>query len=89
MAERQASSAAFGRAVRTYRLSRGLTQEQAGLQGGVARAFFGRVERGLQNPSYDTLIKVSEGLDVPPQDLVALAERFRRGELPADYDGEP
>lgn len=69
---------AFGLALRTIRERIGLSQEEASLRSGTARDYFGRMERGDQNPTYATMIKLAEGLGVTPQDLVALAEDFRR-----------
>ncbi len=77
MPARNASLAAFGRAVREIRVDHGLSQEQLGARSGVNRTFVGGLERGERNPTYETLIKVAGGLDVDLAELVGLADRYR------------
>lgn len=77
MPAKNASSLAFGRAVNTLRRRQNLSQEQAGLTCGVGRGFFGRLERGEQSPTYDTIIKLADGFEISPAELVSLAERYR------------
>ncbi len=77
MAARSASTAAFGRAVRVLRLERNISQEELSFRAGMDRSFVGRIERGSNNPTYETLIKLADGLDVAPPEIVALAERYR------------
>ena len=76
MSAKSASGAAFGRAVHTLRLQRGLSQEQVGLRSGLGRSFFGRIERGEVNPTFGTIVKVSTGLDVRAGEVVDLAQRY-------------
>lgn len=87
MPAKNASSLAFGRAVHTFRVRRGLSQEQAGLTCGVGRGFFGRIERGESSPSYDTVIKLADGLEVTAAELVALADRYRLEQPDPPADG--
>jgi transcriptional regulator with XRE-family HTH domain len=75
VSQRTASAAAFGRTIKELRLERGLSQEEAGLRSGVARGFFGKLERGEANPTFATIVKVSRGLEVPAGELVASAAR--------------
>lgn len=77
MPAKNASSLAFGRAVKTLRRRQSLSQEEAGLTCGVGRGFFGRLERGEQSPTYDTIIKVADGFEVTVAELVSLAEGYR------------
>lgn len=77
MAARNASLAAFGRAVRAFRIERGISQEELGFRSGMDRTFVGGIERGERNPTYETLVKLSGGLDVAPQEIVARAEELR------------
>ncbi len=67
---------AFGRAIRMMRVERGISQEELGLRAGLSRAFFGKVERGDASPTFETIVKVSAGLQVPAADIVRLAERY-------------
>jgi transcriptional regulator with XRE-family HTH domain len=75
---RSASATAFGPAIKEVRLARGLSQEEAGLRSGVARGFFGKLERGEANPTFATIVKVAGGLGVTAAELVSDAERRLR-----------
>ena len=79
MPAKNASVAALGRAVRTIRVERGISQEEAGHRTGIGRSFYGRVERGEVSPTYETILKLSAGLEVGPAEIIALAERYRLG----------
>ena len=46
------------------------------MRSGVSRAYFGKVERGDANPTFETIVKVSGGLQVPAAELVALAQHY-------------
>lgn len=76
MPARSASAIAFGRAVRALRAERGLSQEAVSLRGDLSRGFYGRVERGDANATFETIVKVSRGLEVPAAELVTLAESY-------------
>ena len=67
---------AFGRAIRVMRAERGISQEELGLRAGLSRGFFGKVERGDANPTFETIVKVAAGLEVPAADVVSLAESY-------------
>jgi transcriptional regulator with XRE-family HTH domain len=75
MSARSDSAVVFGRTIKRFRVERGLSQEEAGLRCGVARGFFGKLERGEANPTFATILKVSSGLEVSAAELVAVAER--------------
>lgn len=75
---RSAAAAAFGRAVREMRDERGLSQEELGLRSGVARGFYGKLERGEASPTFDTIVRVADALEAPAADVVARAERHLR-----------
>lgn len=70
------SLVALGRAIRQLRDERPvpLSQERLALDGGLDRSYVGGVERGERNPSYLNLLKIADGLDVRPSELIALAE---------------
>lgn len=55
---------ALGRVVRAERLRAGLTQESLAGLAGVERAYVGRLERGLNNPTVLTLERIAGGLKV-------------------------
>jgi transcriptional regulator with XRE-family HTH domain len=56
--------ALLGRRIREIRTAKGLTQEKLGSKADVSYKFVGEIERGLQNPSFDTLEKIAGALDV-------------------------
>ncbi len=61
---------AFGHRVRELRLRRGVSQESLALQTGIARSYMGGIERGEKNPALDHIVRLAEGLDVQPADLM-------------------
>lgn len=79
MPAKNATVASLGRALKTIRIQRGLSQEAAGNTTGIGRSFYGRLERGEASPTYETIVKVADGLETDTADLIALAERYRHG----------
>lgn len=67
---------AFGRAVRRHRaaLRPPVSQEALADSAGLHRTFMSSIERGLQNASLDTLVKVAAALHVPLSKLMATME---------------
>ncbi len=78
MAARSADLVALGRALHHLRVDRGLSQERLALEAGLNRRFVGAVERGEQSPTYETLLKLADGLETDAVEIVAAAERLRR-----------
>ena len=75
MAERSTAHVAFGRAIRDFRVQRGISQEQLGYDSGLHRTYVGGIERGERNPSLQNIIRIADALGVPPSELMAAAER--------------
>ena len=67
---------AFGRALRSLRLTAGLSQEQLGLESGVQRNFISLIETGRNQPTVSTIFKLASALQVKPSKLVAAAEKL-------------
>lgn len=59
----------IGKTIRNLRKSKGFTQEQLGEKAGISYKFIGEVERGTVNPSLDSLIAISQALDVNVKEL--------------------
>ena len=59
----------FGRKLRQIRRFKNLTQEQLAEAIGVSVEFISNIERGINAPSFDTLEKLSEFLNVSYVDL--------------------
>ena len=56
----------LGRNVRTWRLERGMSQEQLALDAGMKRSYVSEVERGLRNPTVRALGRLAKALNVEP-----------------------
>jgi DNA-binding XRE family transcriptional regulator len=77
--------AALGRAIRTVRDDRRLSQEAIEREAGVHRNYVGGIERGERSPSVIAVARIARALDVSVADLFALAEG-RLGEVPRRRD---
>lgn len=64
----------FGKRVRQIRRQRDMTQEQLAEAVGVSAEFISNVERGVNAPSFDTLEKLAEALNVAPVELFIFNE---------------
>lgn len=71
----------LGDAVLVQRARLRISQEQAGLRAGMHRNYVGAIERGEINPTYETLLRLARGLDVPLHTLIQEATG-RRGPRP-------
>ncbi len=69
----------LARRIRSLRQRQGLTQEDFAAKCGISVSFASLLERGERSPSYETLVRVSEALQLP------LAELFRNAVGPT-YD---
>ncbi len=56
--------------LRRLRVAKDLSQEALAVDAGVDRSFVGRIERGLENPTVETLEKFSKVLGVQPYELL-------------------
>ena len=66
--------AAFGQAVKAYRVASGMTQEQLAEAAGLHPGYLGTVERGEKNISLLNMIALCQALAVPPSELVAILD---------------
>ena len=55
--------------LRRLRVKRDLSQEALAVDAGVDRSYVGRIERGEQNPTVDTLLKIARALRCKISDL--------------------
>lgn len=60
----------LARNVKHYRGAKGISQERTALEAGIDRTMLSKIERGITNPSLDTLLKVANYLDVTVSDLL-------------------
>ncbi len=61
----------LGEAVRSRRKEAGLSQEKLAEQADLSTVFISRIERGIESPSVDNLVKIARALGVRVQDLVS------------------
>lgn len=54
----------LGRRIRSLRNIKGWTQEELGRQADLSYKFIGEIERGQQNPSLDTMVKIAAAMKV-------------------------
>jgi transcriptional regulator with XRE-family HTH domain len=72
----------FGTRVRAARLALGLSQEKVAELAQIHVTNFGKIERGLCNPSFLTLVRIASVLGT---DVAALAEGIAGHHLPEQY----
>ncbi|RDB47056.1 helix-turn-helix domain-containing protein [Tsukamurella tyrosinosolvens] len=60
----------FGRRVAAKRAELGLSQEKAAERIGVHWTYLGQVERGRRNVTLHNILKIAEGLEIAPGELV-------------------
>lgn len=65
-----AATVIFGERVRTLRHERGWSQEKLAEASGLHWTYVGQVERGRRNVTLHNIIKLAEGLEVDPGELV-------------------
>lgn len=65
----------FGKRVRQLRRQKDLTQEELAELVGVSAEFISNLERGINAPSFDTLERIAEALDVAPVELFIFNEQ--------------
>jgi transcriptional regulator with XRE-family HTH domain len=70
---------ALGEAIEELREAASLTHEELADRMKVPFQRISELERGVSNPTFATLIKVAEGLDVELSDLALRFERRRDG----------
>ena len=62
----------FGNRLRKIRKIRQITQEKLGEKAGVSYKYIGEIERGEVNPSLDVIVRLTQVLEVSPNELFAL-----------------
>ena len=60
----------FGMNLKYYRTRQGLTQEDAAAKCDISSEYWGKMERGAQAATIDTVEKVSAGLNIKAKDLL-------------------
>jgi len=68
----------LGKAIRALRSERELSQETLGHRAEIHPTWISHIESGRINPTWGNVRRIAKGLDVPLEQLAALAEEFER-----------
>jgi transcriptional regulator with XRE-family HTH domain len=66
---------AFGKSLKSRRLSANLSQEQLGLKSGLSRPYISELEMGKKDPSLFTIFKLADALKVKPSFFINEVEQ--------------
>lgn len=69
---------AFGSAVRLFRETSGISQENLAERADLDRTYVSGVERGVRNPTLRIIEKLASALGVPPAKLFEEAARIQK-----------
>jgi transcriptional regulator with XRE-family HTH domain len=75
---RSSDHAALGQAVEELRHEAGLTQEELADRMNTESPTVGKLERGVANPTFSSLLRVARGLGIELSEVVERFERIRR-----------
>ena len=64
----------FGHAVREAREKHGWSQEELGFEAELDRTYISGIERGVRNPTLESVHRIASALKVSPSTLVKRAE---------------
>jgi transcriptional regulator with XRE-family HTH domain len=67
---------AFGKSLKSKRLSANLSQEQLGLKSGLSRPYISELEMGKKDPSLFTIFKLANALELKPSVLIDEVEQI-------------
>lgn len=73
----------FGQRLRALREERGLSQESFALEVGLARSYYGAVERGLRNVAVLNVLRIADTLEVEVGELFPPIQDFRSAQRKA------
>lgn len=60
--------------LKSLRMERGITQEALAFHANITVSTLARIERGVSNPTWTTLLKIADALDITPVALIAARE---------------
>jgi transcriptional regulator with XRE-family HTH domain len=78
MPRREDPQIGLGKAIRTFREERGLSQETLGNEAEIHPTWISHIESGRINPTWGNVRRIAGGLGVPLEKLAALAEELER-----------
>ena len=59
----------FGQRVKQLRKIQDITQDQLAFESELSREEISRIESGVKNPSFETIIALASGFDIPLKEL--------------------
>lgn len=65
---------AFGKVLKRVRKERGITQEYLAQESGYHTTYISQIERGLKNPTLQTLFCIAKALGVPAYSMIFSTE---------------
>lgn len=68
-------AAVIGKQIRPIRNAQGITLEELSFKSGLNAAHLGQIERGLRNPTIETLERIADALEVPFMELICVSEQ--------------
>ncbi len=74
MTQKEPICQTFGRSVRRYRQSLGLSQEALADKANIHRTYIGGIERGERNPTLTMIQRIASALGVSPDKLLKSRE---------------
>lgn len=84
-----ASDQVLATVVRRLRTDLGMTQEALAFKAEVTLGTLSRVERGVTNPAWPTLLKIADALGITPVELITEVEAARNRLAQLDGDVNP
>ena len=75
----------LGERIRDVRLGFGLSQEEVANLASINVSNYGKVERGLSNPTFHTLVRIASVLNVDAGELIKGLSADQLPELPASF----
>lgn len=64
----------FGKVLRSARIKKSISQEELAFESDLDRTYISMLERGIHQPTLETIFKLSFALKVAPSSLVKLVE---------------
>ena len=61
--------------LRRLRVTRGVSQEALAVDAGVDRSYVGRIERGVENPTVETLDRLAVALEVAVSEMLVAPKK--------------
>jgi transcriptional regulator with XRE-family HTH domain len=61
--------------IKKCRKAKGISQEKLALISGIDRSYMSEIERCLANPSIEALLRISNALEVSPEDLIRTVKK--------------